>query len=325
LTNSGVGFGSGYAAGGLGNNAALPPAPTGDGESVPAIAYGAPPAPAEAFKGALGGGGTRKRLLRRTVTRQEDGFAPDEPRPDLPYPDFLPPPTHGFYYDYWLDLWVEFHHSDTTTRYDYYEDEAKTKKAGFSVSSYPADWRTFPQEYVYRYEFTAGLMKGAHGHSRTTTNAGWSGTSEYENVYADGWRDSGAGNWDGRGFSSWTSRTEAPDGSWIEVDATFRANGSGGMRIKMSTGYEAVYTYNANGSGRARITGPGPEYPITITWDQHGNTTIQHPDGRVEKIPGWGFVGPWPWIGGGIAIDDPVPATGDGTGGTSSGGGNSRE
>lgn len=225
----------------------------------------------------------------------------EEPPIDKPEP--TDPPIYvnpGFYFDYYLGLWVEVQETTEKSTYLLYEDEAKTIAAGSIVTSYPADWNVFPQVYSSTFEFTAGYLAGSHGSSENIQNADGSGRSRYENVYADGWKDKGASSWSGRGDYSWTSRTEAGPGEWTEGAGTFRADGSGGTRHTTSEGYRSEYTYNRDGSGRGRITGPDPGLPVTISWDAYGNTTIRYADGTVERVPGWGSGG------GGGGIPRPV-------------------
>ena len=142
----------------------------------------------------------------------------------------------AFYYDGYLKLWAQRTKNDTETtsevRYDFFVDEAKTQSGGFMTSlqpkwnyyydkptpeaagasdltvAPPIFWNpTYPQTYKTEYKFTAGTMAGSHGLSETTTEADYSTTSKYENVYADGWKDSGNSRSD-MSSSTWSSRID---------------------------------------------------------------------------------------------------------------------
>ena len=227
--------------------------------------------------------------------------------------DPVPPlwePQPTFYFDYYLGLWVQTSYDSTKgeSRSDLYEDEAKTKPAGFIVSTWPTDWNVFPQVWKSSYSFTAGFLKGAYGSSANVTNAGWaSGSSTYENVYADGWKDNGKSNW-GTGGSSWFNRSESSDGKvWTESAGSWLNNGSGGTRMSTSDGYEAIFTHNPDGSGRGTVKGPEAGLPATITWDNQGFVTIRYADGTTETFNRWGIY----YGGGGVPV--PMSLAGDGS------------
>lgn len=198
------------------------------------------------------------------------------------------------YYDYYLGLWAKVTQKDGQIKTALFEDEALTKPAGEILSTWPTDWEKFPQVWKSSYTFTAGFLKGAYGSSENVTNADWaSGSSKYENVYADGWKDKGASNW-GTGGSSWFNRSESTDGKvWNESAGSWRSNGAGGTRMSTSDGYEAIFTHNADGSGRGTVKGPEAGLPATITWDNQGNVTIRYADGTVEQFNRWGIY-PYP-------------------------------
>ena len=243
---------------------------------------------------------------KKTLTRQTD-IAPGEPYPTDP-PIWEPQPA--FYFDYYLGLWVQTSYSNGDSRYALYEDEAKTKPAGSIVSTWPTDWATFPQAWKSSYEFTAGFLKGSHGFSENVTNAGWSGSSKYENVYIDGWKDKGQSNWSGLGDSSWFNRTESADGKeWTESAGSWRSNGSGGTRMSTSDGYEMIVAFNTDGSGHGTIKGPEAGLPASISWDTQGNVTIRYADGTIDRFNRWGI------------YPGPIPLDGGGIGGTGGGGG----
>ncbi len=215
------------------------------------------------------------------------------------------------YFDYFLGLWAKVTPKDGQIETALFEDEALTKPAGRILSTWPTDWEKFPQVWKSSYEFTSGFLKGAYGSSESVTNEGWSsGSSKYENVYADGWKDKGESNW-GTGGSSWFNRSESVDGSvWTESAGSWRSNGSGGTRMSTSDGYEAIMTHNPDGSGRGTIKGPEAGLPATITWDNQGNVTIRYADGTVETFNRWGIYGG----GGGIYYGQPVPVILEGNG-----------
>lgn len=221
-----------------------------------------------------------------------------------PMPPIFWEPQPSFYYDYYLGLWVQANFTEGESRYTLYEDEAKTKPAGAIVTTWPTSWETFPQTWKSHYEFTAGFLKGSHGFSENVTNVGWSGSSTYENVYVDGWKDTGKSTWSGRGDSSWINRTESADGKdWTESAGSWRSDGAGGTRMATSDGYEAIFTFNRDGSGHGRISGPEAGLPATITWDTQGNVTIRYADGSVERFNRWGiYPGPTPLPGDGTVI-----------------------
>jgi hypothetical protein len=183
---------------------------------------------------------------------------------------------------------VQTAYSPAGSSYLLYEDKDKTKPAGSISSSWPTDWTVFPQTYKNNYRFTAGFLKGSYGFSENTTNEGWSGSSKYENVYADGWKDKGESNWSGRGDSSWYSKTESADAKdWTETAASWRSDGAGGSRMTTSDGYSAIFTHSSDGSGRGTISGSEPGLPATFTWDNLGNVTIRYADGTIERFNRW--------------------------------------
>jgi hypothetical protein len=283
-------MGGGTTGSGGGGNA-TPPMPTDINSTTPVNEMGQNLLmPAAGFRGILEGAksSSPSRKYRPTrgkaVTRQTSSGG-DGSGSDIWIGE--PGPWSGFYYDYYLELWVEMVTSATEFRINYYIDEAKTQPAGYSLSKQPADWTVFPQTSTYDYQFTAGTLKGSHGKSDTTIKADYAGDTSYENVYADGWKDTGKSTWFPNGASTWISRTDMADGQWIESTGSFRPDGTGNTRTKLSSGYEANYTYNADGSGSGKITGPDPLLPVTMTWNYCGDTKIVYANGTVEEIQGW--------------------------------------
>lgn len=242
--------------------------------------------------------------------------------------------NNSFYFDGYLKLWAQKTQTDTDStsevRYDFFVDEAKTQPGGFMTSLQPkwnvypnleattdfgpvppVYWNpTYPQTYKTEYSFTAGTLAGSHGLSETTTEADYSTTSKYENVYADGWKDSGNSHSD-TGGSTWSSRIDTPDGKFAEAAGTFRG-AIGGSRMSSSDGYSADYQFTSSGSGHGTIAGPDPGLPVTSSWDASGNVVVKYADGTTETFSRYNN---YP-----IPID---PGIGDGTGGTSGAGADS--
>ncbi|HVK03230.1 MAG TPA: hypothetical protein VM490_07125, partial [Armatimonadaceae bacterium] len=239
-----------------------------------------------------------------SASRRFDDPGSSDPGVPLP-PDVFPtePTEPVVYFDYYLGLWVKVEYLTGGATYSLYSDEALTEPAGNIATTEPSNWESYPLVWRSEYAFRAGYLAGAHGRSESSTNRDGSGSQSYENTYADGGSDEGRSAWTARGDYTWTSRTDFTGGAWTTGSGSFRADGGGGTRWETSEGYKGDYTYNADGSGRARITGPDPGLPVTITWDAYGNTTIVYADGSIERIPGWGYYG------------------GGGTGTTGSGGG----
>ncbi len=247
---------------------------------------------------------------RGKKTRQEPSPYPDpRPYPD-PFPYPTPAPSSSFYKDFYLDLWVQLDDSVTETRYAFFEDEAKTVPAGSIVSKRP-DYYVypvpFPQVTESVYEILAGPLKNTHGFSRSTTQENYASQSAYENIYADGWQDRGGSTTTGRGDYTWFSRTQTPDGKWVEATGSFRSDGSGGTRLTTSDGDVADYTFQANGSGRGTITGTGDGLPVTLLWDNQGNTTVRYADGTIETIKRSYYAYPIDDVGGGTGGGGSVP------------------
>ena len=247
------------------------------------------------------------------ISRSEDPNSGTSIAIGEPLPPYYWEPQPTFYFDYYLGLWTQtsYDKAKGETRSDLYEDEGKTKPAGEIVSTWPTDWEKFPQVWKSSYKFTAGFLKGAYGSSENITNAGWSsGSSKYENVYIDGWKDKGASNWGGNG-SSWLNRSESQDGKvWNESAGSWRNDGTSGTRMSTSDGYEAIFTHNPDGSGRGTVKGPEAGLPATVTWDNQGNVTIRYSDGTVEQFNRWGIYGG----GGGIYYGQPMPVILEGDG-----------
>jgi hypothetical protein len=190
-----------------------------------------------------------------------------------------------FYYDEWLELWVEVDFSDTTYRVDYYQDEAKTRHAGYMSSTWPTDWTSYPISWRSDYEFLAGPLAGSRGSYVSVMTSDMSGSMTYDSIW-DGSRYQGQSTWDDRA-ASWTNRTDNADGTWYTDRGDFRTDGSGTTQSESSIGYRTSYTWNADGSGRGRLEGPDPGLPATIVWNTEGAGTITYADGTVEEFHWW--------------------------------------
>ena len=204
------------------------------------------------------------------------------------------PPTDAssptFYFDDYLGLWVEIIDNPTQSSYALFEDQGKTLPAGSIVTNFPASDAS-PQVYSSTYSFTAGLLKGSHGSYNDVQNADGSGSSTYDDVSADGWKDNGQSSWTANGDYTWKSHTDAPGSFSTNDRGTFHADGIGLTHSDSSDGYTSDYTYRSDGSGFARINGPAPGLPARIVWDTLGNTTITYADGSVDHFNSWGYGG----------------------------------
>ncbi len=212
----------------------------------------------------------------------------------------------NFYFDDYLGLWVKIQDSATASDFTLYQDEAKTQPAG-SFHTVFSSLASFPQSYESHYTITAGALSGTHGDYVTVQNADNSGKSTYNGTYVDGWSDQGQSVWNADGSSTWSSRSDGPNQAFYSYQGSFKGDGSGTNHTESSDKYITDYIYRADGSGTARIQGPDPGLPATITWDIYGNTTIHFADGSVEYDPGWGF------YGGGMVVGVSASATGTGT------------
>lgn len=192
-----------------------------------------------------------------------------------------------FYYDEYLALWVDISDSATQSLYSLYEDEAKTKPAGNITTTLPSS-STYPQVYSSSYTYTAGAQKGAHGSYVSTQNQDGSGSSIYQDTFANGDTDSGESDYTAAGDFTWKSDSNF-GGAKSSFRGTFHSDGSGSSHSETSDGYVSDYTYRADGSGEAHISGPDPGLPATVVWDALGNTIITYADGTVEKWTGWGY------------------------------------
>lgn len=215
-----------------------------------------------------------------------------------------------FYYDEWLALWV-----DTTVNtgaayhQNFYQDQAKTVPAG-SLDSTSSDWNVYPVSGSYHFVCAAGSLKGTSSDSTFTYNADYSGAFHYASATSDGWKYKGDSVNNADGSSSWTNRTDSPDGTYSTDTGTFLSDGSSVTKTTGSDGYTVEYTNNADGSATGKITGSFAGLPAAIVRDTTGKTTITYADGTVDIIPGWDAL----YNGG-----DPISSEGGSSGSTGSG------
>lgn len=204
--------------------------------------------------------------------------------------DGSPPETRDdFYFDDFLGLWVQIQDRPGRWEMRFFEDEARTRPAGSAVSTYPADWESYPQTFESNYEYTAGALRGARGSYLMRLTDPVNGSMTYENTYADGSNDRGESTWDASG-TRWSNRVELSDGAWYQHQGSWSADGSGSSSMSNSLGYRHTFRYNPDGSGSGTVEGPDPGLPARLTWDMFGNTTIRYADGTEEVIPSpWGF------------------------------------
>jgi len=209
---------------------------------------------------------------------------------------FLPPDDSNysyFYYDEWLQLWVDVKMTPELYRQDMYIDEAKSQPAGFAESVMPTDWTVFPIVFSHRYRFDKGPLAVASGEYVTQSEADGTYRSNYENLSSDGTVDKGFSTYVATGDYTYSSSTTLASGEWSKYTGTYRMDGSGSSLIETSDGYKSTFEFYADGSGKARIEGNDPLLPATITWDAEGNVVIRYADGSVEKYNRWS------WFGGG--------------------------
>jgi hypothetical protein len=195
----------------------------------------------------------------------------------------------NFYYDEWLALWVEVESSDNRWASLFFEDEAKTRPAGSAVTTWPADWGTFPKEFRSTYELTAGTMSGARGLHLVTLESESRGQASYEAVDGRGSTWQGQSAWNDQA-ASWSNSMTGPGGVWSRDFGDHRSTGVATIRSENSLGYRSVYNWSADGSGNARLEGPDPGLPATIVWDATGRGVMTYADGTTEEFQWWSWV-----------------------------------
>jgi hypothetical protein len=199
-----------------------------------------------------------------------------------------------FYYDEWLQLWVDTQWSENTFSSLFYEDEAKTLPAGHITSTFAGSWETFPQTYTNDYVFTAGSMAGASGTYNCTQVDEFNGSMVYNDTYADGSHDLGSAHWNEIG-SNWEWRWDGAHGEWYQDSGEWTNDGAGTYSCSNSEGWSSVWHYNPDWSGSAHFEGPDPLLPADMTWTSAGHYRIVYADGSVEE---WSWEDLWGGGGG---------------------------
>lgn len=208
----------------------------------------------------------------------------------------------NFYFDDWLQLWVDTHWTSTAFTSLFFVDESKTQPAGHATMTFASNWDVFPQTYSSDYAFTAGTLTGAHGTYDCTQTSLFDGSMVYSNTYSDNSKDQGSANWSVTG-SSWQSEWDGPPGTgWFKDIGVWNVDGSGTYSCSSSDGWASTWHYNADGSGSAHFEGPDPKLPAELVWTATGHYKITYADGTTEE---------WTW--------DEIWADGGGEGTTGSG------
>lgn len=224
---------------------------------------------------------------------------------------FLPPDDSEyayFYFDEWLQLWVDVKMTPGLYRQDMYVDEAKSEPAGYVESVMPIDWTVFPVVFSNKYRFEKGPLAVSWGEYLTESEADGTFRSIYESTSSDGTVDKGSSNYAPTGDYTYSSSTTFTSGAWTKYSGTYHVDGSGSSLVESSDGYKSTFTFNADGSGNARIEGDDPLLPAIIKWDAEGNVEIRYADGTVEKYNRWS------WFGGGSSDDGSGTGAGATTG-----------
>ncbi|MBC8065317.1 MAG: hypothetical protein H7Y17_10830 [Chlorobia bacterium] len=188
-----------------------------------------------------------------------------------------------FYFDEWLQLWVDVEWSETSYATTFYVDEAATIPAGHVTSTYSGDWDVFPQTYRSEYEFSAGPLAGSHGTYDCVQTSLTEGSMIYDNTYVDGSTDHGESEWRDES-SRWASRWDGPNHEgWYEDSGVWTSNGTGTYTCSNSEGWSSTWSYNADWSGSAHFEGPDPLLPADMTWTTDGHYRITYADGSSES------------------------------------------
>lgn len=213
----------------------------------------------------------------------------------------------GFYYNDWLQLWVEDTYDERSYQEHYFVDEAKTQPAGFLYSSF--DFSGLNSGTQFEYSITAGPMSGSNGkvvYENTGSRHTWTSNffDSVENVRSSGMM---AYNDDGSGENH--SQLLFGDGTSMTTDSQFRSDGSFSMSCTDQEGISTVQNFNPDGSGNGTITGQREGLPASMQWDTMGHGTITWANGTVDEF--------WMW---GIISEDPGDGTtGVGTSGSTGG------
>ena len=205
-----------------------------------------------------------------------------------------------FYYDEWLQLWVDVSYSDSCYRQDLFVDEKKTEPAGYIESILPQDWSSLPFISTSKYRFDKGTLAVAYGSYTLEALESGQYNSRYENHAADGSVDSGNSVYLPTGDSTYKADHLLADGSWVRMAGSTYSDGSGGSSMESSDGYKAVFVFYRDGSGTGKIQGNDPLLPAIIEWDSYGDVYIRYADGTTEHYNRWN----WGYVDG-----DPVTVT----------------
>lgn len=199
-----------------------------------------------------------------------------------------------FYFDEWLQLWVEMQWTETEFSCLFYLDEAKSLPAGHILSTFTGNWETYPQTCTSDYEFTAGPWAGSHGAYNCVQTNQFVGEMTYNDTYVDRSHDAGSASWTEAG-STWQSRWDGANGNgWYEDHGDWTWEGSGTWSCASSEGWATLWRYNADGSGTAHFEGPDPKLPADMRWTADGHFRIDYADGTHEEWS-WNEL----WLGGG--------------------------
>ncbi len=191
----------------------------------------------------------------------------------------------GFYFDDWLQLWVMATWTETTSKFDFYQDQEMARPAGHMAAKWPGADSEYPMSWSSDYRFDAGPMSGSHGTATGTATSLTAGSMEYDSVWV-GTRYEGKSEWSAEA-SSWSSRSESAEGAWSKDGGEFRSDGSGVSHTRNSLGYATEYRWLATGAGTGTIEGPDPGLPAQVAWDASGKGTITYADGTVEEFSWW--------------------------------------
>lgn len=194
-----------------------------------------------------------------------------------------------FYYDEWLQLWVDVTYSDACYRQDLFVDENKTEPAGYIESIVPQDWSSYPFISSNNYRFDKGTLAVAYGSYTVKALESGQYNSQYENHSADGSVDSGNSVNLPTGDATYRSEHLLADGSWVRMTGSYSSDGSGGSSMESSDGYKAVFVFYPDGSGTGKIEGNDPLLPAIIKWDAYGDVYIRYADGTTEHYNRWNW------------------------------------
>ena len=194
-------------------------------------------------------------------------------------------PGPSFYYDDYLQLWLDSSWTDTSSTVLLFEDEQKAKPAGSFITTYPNGWDTYPYTYLSKFEITAGTYSGAKGSYESVAESESAGHMTYSSTWPGYGRDSGESRYTADG-GTWSYASDLTDGTWYHDAGSYTMTKST-FTSEDSRGYRRTSTYFADGSGHGRVEGPDPGLPATIVWDVNGHTKITYADGTSEEWDAW--------------------------------------